>query len=179
LRPPTPPAVLLQIAQDLKAGMGRSEAAKKNNVHETTVDRVRHMEKEEPEEWKKRTALVTADGITLPPPDPISQHKGTKYAHLRPQVQALKEQKFGLSEIAQKLNIPVSAVNYYYYGKTKKENRDERTESQNGRFDTKFLIGYACAEIDRTIELISQRLGISANLVRSGLLKFLGSSSLR
>jgi DNA-binding CsgD family transcriptional regulator len=91
----------------------------------------------------------------------------------------LKAQGLGVTKIATQLNLRPSMVNYYFH-KQSAAKSSENGDSQNGHhLDTKFLVGYGCAEIDRTIDGIAQRLGISSNLLRSGLSKFLGGSSLR
>lgn len=167
-RSPITPEMRAQMVADRAAGMTFPEMSKKYDLHRTTI----------------AVAVKKASGATPSAPKPASKSKAkpSKFGALVPQMQALCAQGLSYREIGEKLHVNTVTVGYYLGGPGSKKHKPRtKGESTNGHshIDARFLVGFGCAELERTLASIAQRLGIPANLLRQGFSKFLGSSALR
>jgi transposase-like protein len=134
---------------------------------------------------KGRSASLTVPGQELAAKSDGLGNSG--HGHLLPQMQALRAEGFSYRIIAQKLGIGdgrvgASCVGYYLNPKRLQAIPSvPKGVSTNGheQLDTRFLVGFGCAELERTLATIAQRLGIPANLLRQGFSRFLGSTQVR
>ena len=137
---------------------------------------------------KNNAPLAPVSGVPEAPSKRIGpQFRSGKYAHLMPQMQALRAENLSYRAIGEKLGIGkgstvASLVAYYLNpnGKFAIQSSGEGVRT-NGheQLDTRFLVGFGCAELERTLTAIAQRLGISPNLLRQGFSRLLGGSALR
>jgi len=196
----TPPEQVAAILADWKAG-GKTypQLAAKYKLHYTTIAKIIRRELAKKTEHTATPAMppaVPATEILDANPNPsVPPHPGAgpkpgggKYGHLAEQMKALRDQGYSYTEIANKLGMhnqgkaAVAAVSYYL---TVRDRRAVKTTiegaSSNGheQLDTRFLVGFGCAELERTLTAIAQRLGVAPNLLRQGFSKFLGSTAVR
>jgi transposase-like protein len=203
VRAPTSSETVKKIIADLVAGgLKKQEIAEKNGVHISTIFKIQkqfHLAgpktKTDPREVEafklkeqgmsnrhgKTHRIISAIGKNGKPVNPQT-------SKLQAKVDALKAKGLGLAEISNKLGESRSRINYYFYRELHRQNKANRSVSNSNQgasanghtqLDKNFLIGYGCAELDRTLSAVAQRLGIHAHLLRSGFSKFLGSTAVR
>jgi AcrR family transcriptional regulator len=101
-------------------------------------------------------------------------------------ITALKQQGLTLGQIAERVGLSHNSVHYHLYTKAKtgKEHTNGNgTSSANANGDAainrNILIGIAFAETERFIGLLSERLGVTAEVLKPRLSELLGHSPLR
>lgn len=176
-----------EIRELFSVGIATKAIAKKFGISTSPVLKI----KRDP----KITGVPDIAPQAMTPVTKTPEARTSKYNHLEPQIQELRSQGLGVKAVAKKLGIPHTTVNYYFYGKKKyhkpaKVKAKEKalaakalngnptaTEATNGHkhLDTRFLIGFGCAELERTARSIAERLGINAELLRQGFSKFVSS----
>lgn len=181
-----------EMRELLKVGISYDAIAKKFGVSHHTIGRIKRDRKfkgspvDSPQAYAslpKAAAETSTNGNAAPEAKP-AKPQGL-YVHHEPEIMKLKAEGLGVGAVAQKLGIPKTAVNYYFYGKKKHnqpvQSQTSKLESSNGHqhLDQRFLVGFGCAELERTLTAIAQRLGIPANLLRQGFSRFLGSAPVR
>lgn len=162
------------IYADWKGGMSYKQLVARHKVSMSAISRhlknMRH----------KRAIPVTTTAIVVHGSNG-SQRKGSQYNHLFPEIQKLRAAGLTGPQIAEKLNMPKTAVSYYLYTKMKSKEIVQQGEPTNGtqRLHPQFLVGFGCAEIERAVSAVSQRLGVTPTLLRSGYSKFLDYTPVR
>ena len=181
-RAPIPAEKIAAIKAAVAAGgMTYKEIGKKFGAHHSTVSKIMCgiIGK------GAAASLDAAPAATLVNPHVSHGKAGGKlsFAHLAEEIVKLTEEQYGPGEIAKKLNIPQSSV--YYYRHRAKHQATQSTNEEgaltNGSItiNKNIVIGIAYAEVERFISNISQRLGISADVLRPRLSELLGRSPLR
>jgi len=130
------------------------------------------------------------------------QHRDAKSKHVRKfapkklndtndraeKILALKKQGLNLTAISKQVGLPTSTVSYYMYTRKLKspvgKEESNGASSTNGKSATStvnkhVLIGIAYAETERFITLLSERLGLTSEVLRPRLSELLGHSPLR
>jgi DNA-binding NarL/FixJ family response regulator len=115
-----------------------------------------------------------------------SVHKSDKR---RAKILKLKEQGLTLVEIGRKVGVTSSTVGYYINSRKDSPKNQTVLEAKNGdssattngnsTINKNIFIGIAYAEIERFIGLLSERLSISADILRPRLSELLGHPPLR
>lgn len=173
------------IFADWKAGMTYEAIASKYKVHTSTVSRITRTEKQTKSPQNAATAptlpaaVPTTELLDAKPVAAKTNRRSSKYSHLAPEMLSLRAQGYSKSEIAQKLNVTLASVNYHFYKKNAKSATEGVSTNGHETLDTRFLVGFGCAELERTLTAIAQRLSIAPNLLRQGFSKFLGSTAVR
>jgi transposase-like protein len=160
---------LTEIRQMIADKVSHADIARKFGVHDSLISLIKRGK-------IYKSSLPAAVPAGSAPHG--NQFTGGKWASKKDQVLSMRAQHVTAKEIAEKLEMPISAVNYYVYGRGPK-NSSEKGEMNGNHFDTRFLVGYGCAQLDRTLDSVAQRLGISPNLLRQGFSRFLGNTALR
>lgn len=180
------PEMRAQILADIKTGNETYvELGKKYKLHPSTFQK---MKKADEQRQKDNAPRAQISEVLETPSKPVDPRFGSgRYAHLVPQMQALRAENLSYRAIGEKLGVgkghrAATAVGYYLNPKGKFGTQSSVEGVQaNGheQLDTRFLVGFGCAELERTLTAIAQRLGISPNLLRQGFSRLLGSSALR
>lgn len=169
-------------AEYIAGGTTYPQLAEKYKIDRSTVARVVQQGHN-----KKLPSLPPVVPVSaIPEPETLTVQAGKpapgrpvgRWAEFKPQILSLKEQGYGRSEIATKLAIPVTNVAYYLFQANKKPNEGAASNGHES-LDTRFLVGFGCAELERTLTAIAQRLGIAPALLRQGFSRFLGSTAVR
>ncbi len=174
------PEKLAEIRELLEQGITQKAIAKKVGVHVSTVNKI-HIGRTHADtpsasraNGKKRILSVLGSKVGRPSePNPK-----------RDKVLALRAKGMSMNAIAEKLGIPRTTA-YYLYGSGRKRKKstipmpNEVNTNGHEQLDTRFLVGFGCAELERTLTAVAQRLGLSPNLLRQGFSRFLGSAQVR
>ncbi len=167
-------ALIAQIRGLRAEGLTILEIAAKLGINKSKVNYYVYPNKGEQGEKPHRIISVLGSRVK-----PLSPER----AKFRARVLALKAQGLGPTAVARKLGVTTGSLSFIYYKYKKDEEQKSNVQGaeQNGHqpLDAKFLVGFGCAELERTLTAVAQRLGISASLLRSGFQRFLGSTSLR
>ena len=180
------PEMRAQILEEIKTGnQTYVELGKKYKLHHSTFNK---MKRADEQKRNVNAPHAPVSGVPETPSKRIGPQFGSgKYEHLVPQMQALRAENLSYREIGEKLgvgkgSVATSAVGYYLNPKRKFRIQSSVEGVQaNGheQLDTRFLVGFGCAELERTLTAIAQRLGLSPNLLRQGFSRLLGSSAFR
>ncbi len=175
------PEKVAEIKELLEQGITQIAIAKKVGVHISTVNKisrgVTHADTPSATRTsgKKRILSVLGSKVGRPSePNPK-----------RDKVLALRAKGMSMNAIAEKLGIPRTTANHYFYGSGRKRKKstipmpNEVNTNGHEQLDTRFLVGFGCAELERTLTAVAQRLGLSPNLLRQGFSRFLGSAQVR
>lgn len=92
-------------------------------------------------------------------------------------IQGLRAQGVKVREIADRLNMKMSAVNHYLYSKHVKLNGGGPVT--NGSLNKNVAVGIVYAEVERFLAALSQRLGVPTTVLRPRLSELLGRSPFR
>jgi hypothetical protein len=160
------PEKVAAIKADIALGLTHKAIGARHQIHPSSVSKINR-------------------GIigkrALPPAVPASSmlrpRGGSKYTGLVPQIHALREQKYSVKEISQKLNIPTGAVNYHLYKRPNTSSSEGALP--NGHINKHVATGIAYAETERFVAVLAQRLGVPADFLRSRLSELLGRSPIR
>ena len=185
-----PSEIRQKVIDDWKSGQTtRMKIAIKYDIAKSTVDRfIAEAIKAEANPAPLLPPAISVASMTLPEEPQRPGPKG-KYGHLGEQMKTLHDQGYSHREIATKLGMinpggtaAISTVGYYLNARGKRGVKSTTEGAQsNGHetLDSRFLVGFGCAELERTLTTIAQRLGIAPNLLRQGFSRFLGSTAVR
>lgn len=154
-----PPDVRAAVLRDLALGtMTVKEVSAKHRIHLATVYA-----------WKLKGqtqgTVSSASKAPLPHREPILR---------------MKAEGMGQAEIARKLSLPISTVHYHFYEPEKDKIKGE-VHNGNGHFQLNRheATGIAYAEVERLIQVLAERLGVSASQLRPRLSELLGRAPIR
>lgn len=174
------------VFADWKAGMTYEAIASKYKVHISTVSRITRTEKQTKSPQNAATAPTLPAAVPAtelldakPVAAKTNDRRSSKYSHLAPEMLSLHTQGYSKLEIAQKLNVTLASVRYHIFKKNAKSVTEGVSTNGHETLDTRFLVGFGCAELERTLTAIAQRLSIAPNVLRQGFSKFLGSTAVR
>jgi hypothetical protein len=179
------PDQVQEIKRLLDAGTHASAIMKRFKLASRTVSKIRHGKL-----FPDTAPLAPASpALALAPAESVSSPKKPgrgKFTHLVPEMERLRASGVTWHKID--IQLGMARGQAWQYLHTRGRNRNQANSvslkgaSTNGheqQLDPRFLVGFGCAELERTLTSIAQRLGIAPNLLRQGFSKFLGSSSLR
>lgn len=163
MRQAVPESEKQAIASEVKSGKTQKEVSKKFKRALSTIQRIVSVSRPK----------LKKSGFGI-------------YTHLRPQIEALRAEGLGMTAVAKKLNVPPTAVNYYFYGKKKPSRpavqnpptngNTKDDKGQNGAFNKHVALGIAYVETERFIATIGERLELPTTFLRSSLSDLLGRS---
>lgn len=174
----------IAILQDLMAGQDtRIIIAERHGISPATLGRLRVLRQSHPGKSLKEVAeMHTSQWYRSG--NGKRRERPSKYAHLVPKIYSLQAKGLNFREIAEKLKISLGAVKYYIYGKKAKDRSKidavavvPHTPSNggtvNGGINKYVFVGIAVAENERLLRTVSERFGVNADFLRSGLSEFL------
>lgn len=164
-------------------GVTYHQLAAKHKISHATVLRIVH-------EQQAPTLPPAVPVASMPEPETLAVKtdkpatgrpvgSGGRWMEFKPQILALKAQGYSRSEISTKLAVPIANVAYYLYKQENKSQNEGVASNGHESLDTRFLVGFGCAELERTLTAIAARLGIAPALLRQGFSRFLGSTAVR
>jgi hypothetical protein len=162
------PDQVQEIKRLLDAGTHASAIVKRFKLANRTVSKIRHGKLFPDTAPLAPTSPAPDESLSTPKTPDGRRGKFSQYV---PQMQAMRAEGKTWAEIDKHFGMSRGLSRSYLHNKERRQLKEHshKGASTNGheqQLDPRFLVGFGCAELERTLATIAQRLGISPSLLR-------------